>query len=165
MTFFDQVVTDPPENENRVDFAFPGDSPHKIEIPDIYAPIRTIGQGNRRKESSVFGRTVAVVADQAPLQTRSHDHLHRSRILLEVQRGTVAFLQNPFVKVVVMMNVEAPPTHVRDVHVEALQGRRLSFPNDVATSRVLIPDRNLGQSYAIHLLLVNVALVPGKGVG
>jgi hypothetical protein len=68
------------------------------------------------------------------------------------------------VEVVVVVDVETPSADVGDVDVEPFQIRRLSFPDRLRATRVLIPDGHLRLSDPVHLLLVHVALVPREDV-
>lgn len=67
-------------------------------------------------------------------------------------------------EVVVVVNVQAPATNVGDVDVKALHGDRSGLPNGRHAGGILVADRHLGNGHAVHLLLVDVALVPGKRV-
>lgn len=63
-----------------------------------------------------------------------------------------------------VMDVESPSTDIGDIDVESLQSGRLRLPYHRRTSGMLITDRDPRLRHAVHLLLVNVSLVPGKRV-
>lgn len=63
-----------------------------------------------------------------------------------------------------VMDVESPATDIGDIDIESLQSGRLRFPYHRRTSGMLIADRDPRLRHAVHLLLVNVPLVPGERV-
>lgn len=67
-------------------------------------------------------------------------------------------------EVVVVVDVQAPATNIRDVDVKALHGNRPRLPDGRYAGGVLVADRNLCDCHSVHLLLVDVAFVPGERV-
>jgi len=63
-----------------------------------------------------------------------------------------------------VMDVESPATDIGDIDVESLQSGRLRLPYHRRTSGMLIANRDPRLRHAVHLLLVNVPLVPCERV-
>lgn len=62
-----------------------------------------------------------------------------------MQRRPITLLQNTFVEIIVVMNIQAPATDIGNVHVESFDFGGLGDPDEVVAGFVLIPDRDLKQ--------------------
>lgn len=95
--------------------------------------------------------------------TVSHRRQNYSRLVLQIYVGPIPFLQNPFVEIVAVMDVQVPAPDFRNGHVVAAQFGRLHVPNDVLAVFVLVANLHHRRGHAVDALAVNVESVPGVG--
>ena len=69
-----------------------------------------------------------------------------------------------FKGIVVVMNIDVPSADIRDVNLKAGQSGGLSLPDGGGTVGVLVTHKHPGVRVRVHLLVVDVPLVPPVSV-
>lgn len=82
--------------------------------------------------------------------------------LSKVDHLSVASLQQPVKVIVPVVDVQVPAAQLGDLHVEAAQPGVQPAPDDAGTTGVEVADKEFCRHKAVHLLLVDVALVPAE---
>ncbi len=111
-----------------------------IEVADVEASVASARQRHRRHQLAVLRFAVAAAAVELPLLAVAHDCDHFARLLLEVDVGAVALVQDALLEVVRVVDVQVPASDLGRRDVVAAHRRRLSFPEDLVAVLVLVPN-------------------------
>ena len=113
----------------------------------------------------IFTRTVAFLENSCNNLIRDGRRINQMRAVnVERKFADVGRRLSTFKGIVVVMNIDVPSADIRDVNLKAGQSGGLCLPDDGGTVGVLVTHKHPGVRVRVHLLVVDVPLVPPVGV-
>lgn len=83
------------------------------------------------------------------------------RFVLQVDVRAITFLQDSFMEVVSVVNVQVPAPHFRYTHIMAAQFRGLDIPDDILTVGILVANFDDSGGHSVDSLTIDIQAIPG----